>query len=255
MKQYMLTTTAGKRLIGKAMAIHPEVKRTLSKGTVLIVAGTTNGYVAEEILTNIGQAGNFSRKRFFRGITLPPSYKTTESGRLTDESKFPGDVFIKDGVLQPGKTIYDVASSLKEGDILIKGANALDVLHKRAAVYIGNPEGGTILLALQASVGRRVRLILPVGLEKRIPGDLDSLVNRVNSPGAQGARLLPVPGEVVTELDAITMLTGVTAEMVAGGGICGAEGCIFLAVYGTPEQEAKAEKVLQSIAGEPAFVI
>ena len=33
----------------------------------------------------------------------------------------------------------------------------------RAAVYIGDPKAGTIGVALQAAVGRRVRLILPVG--------------------------------------------------------------------------------------------
>jgi hypothetical protein len=29
---------------------------------------------------------------FFRGITLPPAFKTTESGRLPNESQLPGDV-------------------------------------------------------------------------------------------------------------------------------------------------------------------
>jgi len=36
------------------------------------------------------------------------------------------------------KTIDEVASGLKEGDVIIKGANALDVLRKRAAIIIGN---------------------------------------------------------------------------------------------------------------------
>ena len=45
----------GKRLIGKGMAIHPQVKDVLQKGTLVVIAGTTNGYVAEEILGSLGQ--------------------------------------------------------------------------------------------------------------------------------------------------------------------------------------------------------
>lgn len=101
--------------------------------------------------------------------------------------------------------------------------------------------------------GRRVRLILPVGLEKRTFGDLTDLATRLNAPGAQGPRLLPVPGQVFTEIDAISLLTGATAELVASGGVCGAEGCFWLAVSGTPEQIQAAEKLLKSVSSEPPF--
>ena len=52
MKQFCLTTAMGKRLIGKAMVVHPEIQQVLQKGTLVIIAGSTNGYVAEEILTD-----------------------------------------------------------------------------------------------------------------------------------------------------------------------------------------------------------
>ncbi len=253
MKQLVLTPAAGKRLIGKALSVHPEIKRVLKKGTLVIVAGTTNAYVVEEILNNIGGKGGFKRSRFFRGITLPPAYKTSDTGRLPDETKFPGDVVIQDGTWLKGKTIFDVLSGLKEGDIILKGANALDLNRKRAAVLIGHPQGGTTIAAIQAMIGQRVRLIVPVGLEKRIPGDIDTLAARVNAPGVKGHRLLPIPGEVFTELDAISLLTGAQAELIAAGGICGAEGSVWLAINGTAESEKAAEKILRSIANEPAF--
>lgn len=50
MKQLCITPSMGKRLIGKAMVYNPEVKRVLEEGTLVITAGTTNGYVAEELL-------------------------------------------------------------------------------------------------------------------------------------------------------------------------------------------------------------
>ena len=89
MKQVMLTVVAGKRLIGKATAAHPAVVNALQKGTVVIIAGTTNSYAAEEILAAIGRRDKFSRRRFFRGITLPPHYKITGAGRLAGETNFP----------------------------------------------------------------------------------------------------------------------------------------------------------------------
>ena len=254
MAQYLLTVAAAKRLIGRALASHPAIRAALSSATLVIIAGTTNGYAAEEILRDLGQADEFSRRRFFRGILLPPG-RTTEAGRLPDESGFPGDVVIVKGVWQKGRTIFDVADSLSEGDIILKGANALDLARKQAAVLIGHPQGGTTIVALQAAAGRRVRLILPVGLEKRIPGDLMELAARTNAPGESGYRLLPLPGEVFTEIDAIRLLTGAEAEMLAAGGAGGAEGAILLALHGREEQLAKADELFSGTSREENFPI
>jgi hypothetical protein len=253
MFQINLTPAAGKRLIAKAMVEHPAVKKALYNGTVVIVAGTTNGYIAEELLMLLDQGKDFSRNRFFRGITLPPVIKTGDTGRLLDESKFPGDVVITNGVWQKGRMIFDVIDDLKQGDLIIKGANCVNLSHKQAGILIGHPKGGTIVEALQAVVGRRVRLILPIGLEKRVHEDLNTLAALLNNPGSTGPRLLPVPGEIITELDAITHLSGAHATLVAGGGVCGAEGSVWIAVNGEPAQEEKAKTALDAVVNEPAF--
>jgi hypothetical protein len=62
--------------------------------------------------------------------------------------------------------------------------------------------------------------------------------------------MMPAPGEVVTELDAIAALTGAAAVTVAGGGIHGAEGAVWLAVQGDRDQLAAAEQLIAS-AREP----
>jgi hypothetical protein len=254
LKQFVVTPAAGKRLIAKALAVHPVIQSVLKTGTLVIVAGTTNGCVAEEILAARKGGGAFSRRRFFRGITLPPARPTTDAGRLPDESGFPGDVILEQGVWIHGREIFDVVEGLKEGDVIVKGANALDVHRRRAAVQIGNSKAGTIGAALPAAAGRRVRLILAVGLEKRVPGDLDQLAARLNAPGAAGPRLLPVPGAMVfTELDAIEQLTGAACDLAAAGGVCGAEGSVWLAVRGTPSQVGKAEELLRAVGSEPPF--
>jgi hypothetical protein len=255
MRQFSITPAAGKRLIGKAIAKHAAVMTALKGGTVVIIAGTTNGYVAEELLTSIGQIQDFRRNRFFRGIVLPPSRPTAPSGLLPDQSGFPGDVVIKDGIWQKGKVIFDVVDDLREGDVIIKGANTVDLVQRRAAILIGHPQAGTIGASLKAVVGRRVRLILPVGLEKRISGNIDELASKMNEPGAHGPRLLPVPGDIFTEIDAIALLTGAHAQLIAAGGVGGAEGSVWLGISGEHSQENDAVALLQSVAGEPAFVL
>ena len=252
MKQFVITPASGKRLIGKTLANHPAIRKALKNGTVVIVAGTTNGYLAEEILHSLGEK-DFSRKHFFRGITMPQKKAVAGTGRLTDVSQFPGDVVIVEGVWQRGKSIEDVVDSLKEGDVVLKGANALDLNRRQAAILIGHPKAGTIGLALPAVVGRRVKLIIPVGIEKRVDGDLLALATKLNEPGAAGSRLLPVPGEVFTELDALKALTGANVELVAAGGVCGAEGACLIAVTGSEDQEEYAEEIFASVAEEPAF--
>ncbi|MCW4003501.1 MAG: hypothetical protein NWE95_06280 [Candidatus Bathyarchaeota archaeon] len=252
MKQFLITPSAGKRLIAKALATHPTIQNALRNSTLVIIAGTTNGYLAEEILNSIGAKG-FSRKRFFRGLTMPPNKPVTKEGRLADESQFPGDVVIVKGKWQKGKTIADIVDSLKKGDVIVKGANAVDLTHKQAALLIGHPKAGTAGLSLPAVVGRRVKLIVAVGLEKRVNGDLNAIAMRLNEPGADGYRFLPLPGEVFTELDALKLLCGVEAELIAAGGVNGAEGSCWIEVYGSKEQEAAVEAVYNSVANEPAF--
>jgi hypothetical protein len=231
-------------LIGKGMAQHPEIQRVLKKGTLLIIAGSTNGYVAEEILTQIGQADGFSRIGFRRGVTVPKGAKLPKTAPT-------GDVVIVDGEWQQGKHVFDVAADLKTGDVVLKGGNAFDPFGQ-AAVQIGHPAGGTAMAVAPSIIGRRVRLIVPIGLEKRVFTDVNELALRVNDPSAQGTRLMPLPGDIFTELDAIHLLTGAEPTLLAGGGILGAEGSAWLGIDGTEEQVDAAVALVKSVADEPA---
>jgi len=247
MKQVCVTPVMGKRLIGKALAVHPEIKTVLQSGTLVIIAGTTNGYVTEEILTVLGQADGFTRNGFRRGIAIAPGAKLIQA-------EFPGDVIITDGRWQKGRTIFDVVDSLKSGDMILKGANAVDP-RGHAAVQIAHPQAGTMLPLISAVIGRRVQCIIPVGLEKRVLDDVALLSRRVNASDATGLRLLPLPGRVFTELDAIHLLTQASATLVAAGGVYGAEGASWLAIDGTEAQIEAADKLIRSISGEPACIV
>lgn len=264
--QQFLTVAAGKRLVAKGVLALPAVEKALLDGTVVVMAGSTNGYVVEELLRRMGQAVPFSRTSFVRGVTTAPgrsvkaragaygSPSTEANPSAADKAApFPGDLVVVKGIPQFGKTIFDVAGELKAGDVVLKGANAVNLEDGQAGILIGHPEMGTIAPILQAVVGRRVTLVLPVGLEKRVADNLCEVARLMNAPQTAGVRFMPVAGEVVTELEAIPLLTGATARLVAAGGVCGAEGGVWLAVTGTGETLAKADLLLRSLSSEPAW--
>ncbi len=245
MRQFVLTCSMGKRLIGKALAAHPAVQGAVKNATLVIVAGSTNGYVAEEVLSATGQAEGFSRQGFRRGTVVPPGFSPAGV-----KGKFPGDVVLVRGVWEKHKTIFDVADALGAGDVVLKGANAVDLGSGRAAVLIGDPQGGTAGAIVRAVVGRRVKLIVPVGVEKRVCRPVAELAELANAPDAQGPGMLPLPGEVFTELDAVALLTGARATLLAAGGVYGAEGAAWIGVNGEGEQVEAAAGLIGQLAGE-----
>jgi len=246
MKQFILTPSAGKRLIGKAITAHPAVTAALKKGTVVIVAGTTNGYVAQEVLASVGQGQNFSPAGFRRGMVTPPGFDPRSI-----EASFDGDVVLVDGAWQEGKQLFEVTDSLKGGDVVIKGANAVNIRRGQAGVLVADWQSGTIGATIPLVAGRKVKLLVPVGLEKRVCCDIAELAGQLNAPGTGGPGMLPMPGEVVTELQALGTLTGASAQLIAGGGVYGAEGAIRLGITGQPAHADQAIALLESLADEP----
>lgn len=251
-KQYWVSVAAGKRLIAKAVLELPQLKQALRENTVVITAGTTNGYLAEEVLDHLGQKEGFSIQRFYRGITLPPDYETFMEAK---GETFLGDIVIKAGKWEQGLTLADVVDELVQGDLIIKGANAVNLQEQEAAVMVGDLKAGTIGRALPAVIGRRVELLLPVGLEKRVISSIGKIVRRVNSADASGPRLFPVRGTIITELEAVRILSGAEADLIAAGGVSGAEGSYRLAVTGTEAQLQMVDVLMAEIVNEPQLIL
>lgn len=243
-KQYFLTPADGKKLIAKGVAAMEAVREALDGHSILIAAGTTNAYLARELLASIGDEGGFDPFGYYRGIT-------TAKGMEPKRTESIGDVLIENGRWVRGTDAFQAAPALGEGDVLIKGGNAVNLADREAAVLIGHPAGGSSMPIISATVGRRARCIVPIGVEKRVSERISRLAALVNAPGAEGPRLLPIPGEVFTELDAIRLLTDAQAELLAAGGVCGAEGGCYFAVRGGCESLERMDALLRQIAQTP----
>jgi hypothetical protein len=248
-----LTVAESKRLIGKAVAQMAIVKNAFENGTIIIIKGTTTRYAAEEIT---GQK------------IVPAEYVT---GRLLPKQPelLPKGKSINNVVLEKGKLLDiplpEAVKKLKPGDVVMKGANALDYKNKLAAGnimvgphlgFVPGPDGGTTGITMPFIVARKVHLVIPVGLEKQVAGDLVDLTLKMREP-MESLNVIPsmwlLTGEIVTELEAIKMLTGATAFQASAGGVGGAEGGAWFVFRGTRDQVVKAMELAKSVKGESPY--
>lgn len=243
--EIMLTVAMGKRLIARGLMADGQVQDAMRNHKLLIIGGSTNGYVAEEALRALGDGRAFDKRGFRRGVTVAP-------GSHMQAKPCGFDMLIDHGKVFTDRDVFAAAPDMGEGDMIMKGANALYLPGGEAGVLIGHPQGGTVIPTITAEIGRRVSVVVPVGLEKRVEEPIAALAAIANSSEADGPRLFPLPGRTFTELDAIAALTGARPKLLAAGGALGAEGCVWLAVSGTDEQIAGVRALVKELSGEPA---
>ncbi len=244
--QILLTVAESKRLIAKAVAELPEVSKARNNGTIVITKGSTNAYVAEEIL------GKSIDKNGYVIGSFIPSEPTAWPGFKPDM----GEIILENGKVQNDMSLTDAAGRLEPGDVIIKGGNALDYENKLVGIVVGSPSGGTVGKILPSAVGSKAHLIIPIGLEKLVAGDLVEISNEMRKP-VPGKEKIPsmflTSGTIITEIEAIELLAGVKAFHAASGGLAGAEGAVWLIVRGSNACVDKALDIVSDIHGEPPF--
>ena len=245
-KSFVLTVAESKRLIAKGVRDHPALRRALAEGIVAVAKGSTNGYIVEELT---GQ--EIHKPHYCTGTTQPQ-----RPAKRPDVANTLPDLVLRKGQRVEGVSATEIVAEMSAGDIFIKGANALNYAKRQAGILVGHPTGGTIGAAIGTVVARRALLLIPVGLEKSVPDDLDDLYRRLTASGARGSgpTLWPVGGEIFTELEALRVLSGVEAAAIGSGGIAGAEGSVRIAVWGTRDQMDRLDAFLEEVIGEPPFV-
>jgi hypothetical protein len=222
--QITLTVEESKRLIAKAISIHPKVKKTLDQGSILFKGGTTVSEISEIIV---------GKRLRLCGITTGRG--TVINMGLEDSS--PHVALYKQGEFRNiDESFLDDVLKLTDKDLIICGANAIDS-YGNAAMMTGSLGGGDTPYAFSTWYGEGVPVIIPVGLEKLIPNNINDIIKRtgrrkkVYSTG-MAVGLMPVIGEIVTEVEAINLLTGLKAIPIAAGGMGIGKGSITFDVEG-----------------------
>ena len=238
-----LTVSESKRLIAKGVAQADFVQKAMNEGTFAIGSGTTDGYVVEEILGE-----KIDKHSLVTGRTLPSNY---DGPKLTYTHP---DLVIRKGERLDIKA-SEALPEMGPGDVYVKGANALNYALDQAGVLIGHPTGGGVGTAIGTCVARRICYLHPVGLEKSVTRDLDEVAACLGDDAeGKGPTLWVVPGVIFTEIEALDVLAGVEAIHISSGGVGGAEGAVWLALFGDKERLDKAREVIDSVRGEPPFV-
>lgn len=240
----VLTVAQSKRLIARAVVRHPSVKAAFHTGVIGICRGTTCSYVAEEFLGK-----PVERFGYTTGMTLPKQpYPSIEPAKSVMH-----DILIRRGEIHmDGETVIEAARNMGPGDVIIKGANALNYEKGVAGCLVGHPVGGTIGGFWGPLYGRKLKLIIPVGLEKEIAGDILKLSVECMDENT-GCSISPMTGIIVTELEAVNILTGATARQIAAGGIRGAEGSVRLLISGGEQEMQAARELVASLEHEPQY--
>lgn len=242
-----LTVAEGKRLIAKGLAAYPPVKACLKNGKLILAKGTTNTYVAEELIND-----SLTNGEYVYGYISPAN-----STKKLDRSKKRKELVFVDGEIQdvPYK---DILPEMSEGDIVIKGANIVNHSKGQAGIMIGHPTGGTIGNMYPFIKEKKLRFIIPVGLEKESSQDIDVLGEYSKIEHENIDRKTPwlwsVKGELFTEIEAIKQFANVEVIHLGSGGVGGAEGAVSLLIRGTELELEQALAVIKNVQGELPYM-
>ncbi len=250
-----LTVAESKKLIAKAVVKHPVVVKARADHTIVLGDGTTNAFVLAELIQESVDPGTF-----VSGIICPEGPCVSGVARKAGVSSC--RLFIK-GIERKDVDLEDVLTGLGADDVFIKGANALDP-EGRVGVIVGHAECG------HAGVGRLwtrtvsqgIPVVMPIGLEKRIPCSVYEAASKVGiktvqySTGEHFGLFIPHGNVIViTEIEAIRDLTGAEASVVSAGGVNGAEGALVFSIDGSEEQIAKVIGLVDEVKGVPPIEV
>jgi len=225
----VLPPDTARSLIGKAVAALPQLKRAMANGRIIIAGGGTTRHVVRALLgEDPGHAA------FAIGWIHDGEFAETPVTERGPSRGWPGPLLER----------FD------RGDIYIKGANAIDA-DGNVGILLGSPTGGSIGSALPTLFARGAELIVPVSLQKLVPSipAAGGKLGQRRLSRATGAPLGYMPimagfATVITETDAVRILYGLNATMVAAGGVGSCEGATILHVEGNASE---VEALLEAI--------
>ncbi len=241
--QFTLTSAEGKRMIAKGVSSLERVKKALEKGNIVLKGGTTVSAISEELC---------GRPMKISGRITPLGTKSSKLPLSRPDQ--PHALLIKNGKeTSIDDLLEEVMSSLNPGDCFITGANIIDV-YGNAALMAGTMFGTKAGPWIQNAWIEGINVIIAVGLEKLIPGNVNEVIKiagrkRVDKAYGMAVGFIPLFGEIFTEVNAIKALANVDCHIIGKGGIFGAEGSTTVLVDGTEEELRKIEKIYQEIHG------
>ena len=242
---FTLTPSESRRLIAKGIVQMPEVRAAWEKAYIVLVGSTINGFVAQELL-----GLDIEPQRYTAGINTNRLLCVTDP----EERQAIPTVVYKGKIVE--KTVPEVFEDFHLESVIIKGANAIDT-EGNVGVITSGFDGGTIAATIGTVTSTGMKYIFGAGLEKRVPSvkEAAAYVGSKTMDYSMGANfgmycLSNFP--VVTEIEALRILTGVETKLIAAGGMGGSEGSVVLVSTGEEDRVREAIDLVESVKGEPS---
>ena len=241
----VLNPPQSRRLIAKGAVASPIVQKAYRNGMIIIARGITNAYVSEELFkikieNKTNQTAGFVGNGATNSTSTPPpcTWHVIEKGR----------------VLEGADSNVEVIR-FKKGDVVIKGANAIDHTGL-TGTYASSLKTGTMGAMWPYVTSRGAEFIIPVSLEKMVPCVMTASQNtgiyHFNYTTGLPAKIVVLPdAKAITEIQAMAILFGVRAYHVGSGGIAGSEGSVHLTLEGDQNKVEAAFELVKSLKGEP----
>jgi hypothetical protein len=190
------------------------------------------------------------KEKYACGIVTP--YGTCETDPRFRIKK---PITIEKGELCEQASFIDTLKRMDNNDVFVKSGNAIDPWGN-AGVFVGDPHGGEIGVALNFVVKKNIKLVIPVGLEKSIPISVTEAAKasslKIDYSMGMPVKLLPLPGQVITEKEAVEILADnqVKVTPIGAGGVAGAEGSVVLVIDGKKESVQTVFQAIKKVKGE-----
>ncbi len=244
---FTLNPSESRRLIAKAVVQMEEIKIAKKKAYIILGGGTTNGYIAQELLGK----RDLEPQKFTAGTNTHRLLCVTDP-----EKRLAIPVILYKGG-KSSKTLLEALQDFHLETVIIKGANAIDP-DGNVGIITSGFDGGTFAQTYGPASSQGFKYIFPVGLEKLVASvkEATAWTGAKTLDYTMGADfgmycVAPVRGKVVTEIEALKILAGVEGKHVASGGVGESAGAVVLIIEGAAKNVKKAISLIESIKGEP----
>ncbi|MFX0099963.1 MAG: hypothetical protein ACFFCS_10295 [Candidatus Hodarchaeota archaeon] len=235
--QLSLTPSESKRLIAKGVLEFLK-DRIENKKKIILTRGSTNAFILDEIYKHLGIEKEFNKADFITGEIIPG-----ENGLWANKKRIP-EIFVKGTKIteiESKEQRLQLVSQMRFGDVLIKGGNAIDS-NGTVGVLVGDPSGGTVGALYGIVKAKGIDLVIPIGLEKMIFGDINFISDIAGQNACKHSRglacgLFPISGIVITEIEALELLFDVEAFQMGSGGLGDAQGSVALLIESDDKEE------------------
>jgi hypothetical protein len=244
---FTLIPVESRRLIAKAVVQMEEIKIAKEKAYIILNGGTTNGYIAQELLG----MRDLEPQKFAAGTNTHRLLCVTDA-----DKRIPFPIILYKGE-RSSKTLPEALQDFHIETVLIKGANAIDPEGNVGVVSSGF-DGGTMGATYGTATSQGLKYIFPVGLEKMVASVKEAAAwagakTLDYTIGADFGIFCIPNGIVVTEIEALKILADVEAKHVASGGVGESAGAVTLVIKGEEANVRNAISIVESIKGEPTL--